>query len=149
MKHLTAIFCLTLTILLGGCVTDRLLKSAVYTLARQGNADAQYNLGDMYEYGQGVSQDYKTALKWYRLAAKQGDADAQYKLGVMYDAGKGVLQDYVRAHMWLNIAASSGEFAAKYAVKSRDEVAKQMTPSQLETAQDLARECIRKKYTGC
>jgi TPR repeat protein len=46
-------------------------------LAKQGNADAQYNLGGMYDNGQGVPQDYKTAVKWWKLAAEQGDADAQ------------------------------------------------------------------------
>jgi TPR repeat protein len=29
----------------------------------------------MYQNGQGVPQDNKTAVKWYRLAAKQGDAE--------------------------------------------------------------------------
>ena len=47
-------------------------------LAEQGNADAQFNLGLMYEKGWGVPQDYKTAMKWYRLAAEQGDADSQF-----------------------------------------------------------------------
>ena len=47
-------------------------------LAEQGNADAQFNLGFMYEKGWGVPQDYKTAVKWYRLAAEQGDADSQF-----------------------------------------------------------------------
>ena len=31
----------------------------------------------------------------------------------------------------------------------RDLVAKEMTPAQIEKAQDLARECVRKKYKGC
>ena len=44
-------------------------------LAEQGNASAQSNLGVMYERGQGVPQDDKTAVKWYRLAAKQGLSD--------------------------------------------------------------------------
>ena len=35
-------------------------------LADQGNADAQYNLGVLYEKGQGVPQDYAEAVKWYR-----------------------------------------------------------------------------------
>ena len=43
-------------------------------LATQGNAGAQYNIGFMYASGQGVTQDYKEAVKWYRLAAAQGDA---------------------------------------------------------------------------
>jgi TPR repeat protein len=64
----------------------------------------------------------------------------------MYYNGRGVLQDYVYAHMWWNIAASSGD---KVASKNIETVAKQMTPSQLEKAQNLARECVRKKYKGC
>ena len=64
----------------------------------------------------------------------------------MYENGRGVIQDNVRAHMWYNIATSQGY---KYATKNRDLLAKEMTPSQLEKAQDLARECVRKKYKGC
>ena len=85
-------------------------------------------------------------MKWYKPAAEQGDAIAQSNLGVMYEEGKGVPQDYVRAHMWFSIAVISGD---KTASKSRDIVAKKMTPSQIEEAQNLARECIRKKYKGC
>ena len=57
-----------------------------------------------------------------------------------------VIQDNVYAHMWWNIAASSGN---KFAVKNRDIVAEEMTPAQIEDAQKLARECVRKKYKGC
>ncbi len=64
----------------------------------------------------------------------------------MYALGQGVPQDFVYAHMWLNIAASNGH---ENAGKARDEVAKLMTPAQIEKAQDLARECVRKKYKGC
>ena len=38
-------------------------------LAEQGDAKAQYNLGQMYYEGQGVPQGHKEAVKWYRLAA--------------------------------------------------------------------------------
>ncbi len=88
-----------------------------------------------------------TAVKWWRLAAERGYASAQTNLGNAYARGQGVIQDSVYAHMWLSIAASSGK--TKYASKNRDIVAKKMTPSQLEKAQDLARECVRKKYKGC
>ena len=53
-------------------------------LAEQGDADAQFNLGVMYDEGDGVPQDYKEAFKWYRFAAEQGVALAQTYLGVMY-----------------------------------------------------------------
>ena len=42
--------------------------------AEQGDAQAQNNLGLMYDAGQGVPQVNAEALKWYRLAAEQGDA---------------------------------------------------------------------------
>ncbi|RTZ65554.1 MAG: sel1 repeat family protein, partial [Gammaproteobacteria bacterium] len=45
-----------------------------------------------------------------------------------------------------NIAASNGH---EEGGKLRDAVAKEMTATQIEKAQDLARECIRKKYKGC
>jgi TPR repeat protein len=124
-------------------------KTAVnwYRLAaEQGDAYAQKGLGLMYSKGRGVSQNKKTAVKWYRLAAEQGDVGAQSNLGTMYDIGTGVLQDYVRAHMWFNIAAISGN---KTASKNRDIVAKRMNSNQIETAQKLARECVRKNYKGC
>ena len=35
---------------------------------------AQYNLGWMYDEGQGVAQDDKQAVYWYRKAADQGNA---------------------------------------------------------------------------
>jgi TPR repeat protein len=100
----------------------------------------------MYYNGQGVARNYKSAVKWWKLAAEQGQSQSQSNLGVMYDNGRGVLRDYVRAHMWWSIAASSGD---KNAVKNRDIVAKRMTPAQIAAAQDLVRECVRKKYKGC
>jgi hypothetical protein len=124
-------------------------KTAVkwYTLAaNQGDADAQSYLGVMYAEGEGVLQDYKTAFKWWTLAAEQGDADAQFTLGRMNHDGQGVPQDYVYAHMWWNIAASNGD---ENGGKFRDFVAEEMTSSQIEEAQELARECVRKEYKGC
>ncbi len=114
--------------------------------AEQGHAQAQYNLGLLYDNGLGVLQDYKEAAKLYRLSAEQGVAQAQFNLAVMYVNGEGVLKDYVRAHMWYNIASANGhEKAAEY----RDEVAEEITSSQIKKAQDLARECIAKDYKGC
>tara|TARA_B100000686_G_C16616021_1_gene876506 strand:- start:307 stop:900 length:594 start_codon:yes stop_codon:yes gene_type:complete len=125
-------------------------KTAVkwYTLAaEQGHANAQFSLGRMYAKGQGVTQDYKTAVKWFTLAAEQGHAAAQTGLGLMYAIGDSVPQDYIYAHMWANLGASNGD---ERGAKFRDDyVVKHMTPSQIEKAQELARECVRKKYKGC
>ena len=113
--------------------------------AEQGYAHAQFNLGLMYYNGLGVPQDYKTAVKWYTLAAEQGVVDAQYNLGWMYYKGQGVSQDYVYAHMWRNVVAFNGYETGDL----RDEVAKEMTADQIEKAEQLAQECVRKEYKGC
>ena len=60
--------------------------------AEQGDADAQYFLGWMYDNGEGVTQNDKEAVKWYLKAAEQGDAKAQNSLGMMYRNGTGVTQ---------------------------------------------------------
>ena len=44
------------------------------TLAEQGDAAAQFNLGFRYDYGWGVPEDDAEAVRWYRLAADQGYA---------------------------------------------------------------------------
>lgn len=59
--------------------------------ANQGDSDAQYNLGEMYEEGTGTLKDDKQAVYWYRKAADQGNTSAQYglaNLGVIYESKK-------------------------------------------------------------
>ncbi len=111
-------------------------------LAEQGNADAQYNLGHLSEIGDGVPLDDAEAVRWIRLAAEQGNADAQYNLGARYAYGSGVPQDDVQAHIWYNLAASrlQTDLLRESSARSRDEVAKRMTPEQIAEAQRLARE---------
>jgi TPR repeat protein len=50
---------------------------------------AQYNMGQMYRMGQGIRQDHKEAVKWFRLAAEQGDPYAKKNLARMLAAGRG------------------------------------------------------------
>ena len=119
-------------------------------LAQQGNAVAQFNLGVMYSYGQGVPQDYKEAVKWYRMAAEQGAADAQETLGLMYMDGTGVPHDYVMSHMWLTIAKINTDSEEQQnIIDFLKLVAKQMTESQIAEAQELARKCAANKFKGC
>jgi TPR repeat protein len=53
-------------------------------LADQGDAQAQYNLGVLYDNGQGVPQSNAEAMKWYRKAADQGEARDQNNLANRY-----------------------------------------------------------------
>ena len=48
-------------------------------LAEQGHAIAQYNLGLMYDDGQGVPQDYVQAHKWFNLSATRSKGDLRKK----------------------------------------------------------------------
>lgn len=81
--------------------------------AEQGNAEAQWRLGWIYEDGEGVPQDYAEAAVWYRKAAEQGNAEAQWRLGTVYDRGEGVPQDYSQAAVWYRKAAEKGNAGAQ------------------------------------
>jgi hypothetical protein len=83
------------------------------SLAEQGDADAQSNMGWIYQYIQDAPQDYRAAVKWYRLAAKQGHVDAQNYLAVMYEQGKGVPQNDKVAMEWWKLAAEQGNISAQ------------------------------------
>ena len=94
-------------------LTDLLLAEQ-RTLAEQGDAEAQHNLGVRYAYGIGVPHNDAEAVRWYRLAADQGDTSAQYILGFMYASGQGVLQDAAEAVRWYRLAADLGHADAQF-----------------------------------
>jgi TPR repeat protein len=87
--------------------------SRIREAAKRGNAEAQNNLGVMYEKGLGVPQDYAQAISWFREAAKRGNAEAQNNLGVMYEGGLGVPQDDAQAVSWYREAAEQGNAEAQ------------------------------------
>jgi TPR repeat protein len=66
-----------------------------------------------YFFGEGVSQDFAEAVKWYLKAAEQGNADAQFNLGGIYQEGIVVPQDYPQALNWYIKAAEQGHERAK------------------------------------
>ena len=111
-------------------------------LAEQGHGDAQYLLGQMYHGGLGVPLDYAEAALWYRRAAEQGNPGCQFLLGFLYSTGRGVPKDFVQAHFWFSVSAARGSDASR---KSRERVAKKMTPAQIAEAQRLARELTEKR----
>jgi TPR repeat protein len=85
-------------------------------LAQRGDAIAQLRLGYMYEFGRGVPQNDKDAVRWFRAAAEQGNADAQFSLGFLYEVGfgRGVPQDYNEAVRWYRAAADQGNVSAQF-----------------------------------
>jgi TPR repeat protein len=168
-------------------------KTAVkwFTLAaNQGLADAQYHLGIMYASGNGALRNYKTASKWYTLAAEQGHAEAQNRLGAAYQYGYGVLKNDKTAEKWFHLSAKqgyamsqlalgisysgtiSGEFIdikraymwfsltdynfvendiikRDFIVERMNNIAKDMTQTEISKAQDMASRCLASNYTDC
>lgn len=117
--------------------------------ADQGHSGAQLNLGYMYDNGQGVKKNKKTALELYRKAAEQGNAIAQSNLGKCYYFGNGVPQNFKTAYIWFSLsAANADEDQYKKVAELRDEVAKKLTPAQLEQAQQIASEWKPKNQNG-
>jgi TPR repeat protein len=89
--------------------------------AKQGHAEAQYNMGYMLSTGNGIKKNekqgnewYRKAVEWYRKAAEQGDADAQLYLGWMYVNGQGVTKDVVQAMAWYRKSADQGNADSQY-----------------------------------
>ena len=89
-------------------------------LAELGDAEAQYNLGVMFDQGASVEQDLSRAASWYRKAAEQGFMDAQTNLGMMYVRGEGVPTDHAEASNWLQRAADMGDAEAAELLEQLD-----------------------------
>ena len=110
--------------------------------ATQGNSNAQYDVGSMYQNGRGVKSDRSKAVEWYKKSAKQGnkqsvsrlglmranedrfgktltraekgDLESQYMLGNMYTKGIGVGTDNSKAIEWYEKSATQGYAKAEY-----------------------------------
>ncbi len=81
-------------------------------LARDGDARAQFALGDLHDRGLGVEPDPVRAAQYYRKSADQGLAAAQFNLGNAFEAGKGVPRDpATAAHYWGLAAEQEFPFA--------------------------------------
>jgi TPR repeat protein len=103
-------------VVLVGCGKPKTELEATKEKADQGDAIAQFNLGQMYREGEGVEKDAKEAFKWYQKAADQGLAIAQFSLGLMYGNGLGVEQDFKEAVKWYHKAADQGDAGAQYSL---------------------------------
>lgn len=77
----------------------------VYEAALQGYLDAEYLMGLMSYYGEGVVTDYDQAVYWFRKAADNGGINSSYYLGLCYELGRGVGQSWTDAVYWYRKAA--------------------------------------------
>jgi TPR repeat protein len=103
-------------------------------LAEEGDAEAQFNLGILYDLGQGVAQSMVKAASWYRKSAEQGFTAAQYNLAVSFANGEGVPQNNVLAYALFDLAAADNPEAAE----QRDSMARGITAEEIDRAVRLA-----------
>lgn len=72
-------------------------------LIQNGIVEANYYLGNMYCFGEGVKQDYKKAFGFYQVASDKGMIQAKYNLALMYIKGNAVKEDYKKAFKLLKV----------------------------------------------
>lgn len=85
-------------------------------LAAQGDAQAEFVIGELYYQGQGVSKDYTKAAEWYQRAADQNFVAAEMNLAELYSKGMGVGQSDIQAFTLYMRAAKQGNSIGKYYV---------------------------------
>ena len=116
MTKLTFIFLALLVTTSGAYASSYNLKKfeEKLELAKQGDADAQYSIGYMYEKGKGVKENHSESLGWYLKAAEQGLEKAQYKVGRSYFLGTGTKQDFAKAEQWLQKSSDQDYSPAQF-----------------------------------
>ena len=81
---------------------------------KEGDSEARYQLGRMYEQGFGVPKDEIQAFKIFEKAAEEGNAKAALKVGNAYYLGTGTVKNYTDAFKWFQKAAESDNYSAQY-----------------------------------
>ncbi len=82
--------------------------------AAQEYAPAEFQMGQLCDFGFGVEQDDAEALAWYRKAAEHGSAAGQRSLADFYRKGRGITADATEAARWYRLAADGDDLRAQY-----------------------------------
>jgi Sel1 repeat len=109
-------------------------------LAEIGHPVAQWLMGNIYFFGQGVPKDYAKAKAMFEASATQGYFAAFAPTAQMYLQGFGTPAEPAKAYYWYNIAAAMLPDSAERTdlMDRRESVADALTPAQVEAAQKRA-----------
>ncbi len=75
--------------------------------AENGDLKSQFNVGLMYEKGDGIAKDLAKAFEWYERAAEKNLVPAQINLAYLYMRGQGVEKSNQKACLWFTLAANN------------------------------------------
>lgn len=146
--------------------------------AKNGDVNAQFNLGYMYERGLGTARNNDKAQNWYEMASRQGNPEAQHRLASLYyDQGKyEVAVSLYRKASEQGLAEAQADLGASYGlgqgvpqsyiyahmwshisslngfdkgIRLTTGLAEFMSPSEISIAQYLARECVASSFKEC
>ncbi len=117
-----------------------MLLPELRVLAERGDLEAQYWMGINLQGREGVKQDLKEAVVWYRKAAVQGHLMAQHSLGGCYFMGAGTRRDLTEAMLWYSLAGGQGHGASAYFASVTRSM---LTPAQLAAARQKVQEFQR------
>lgn len=90
-------------------------------LAENGDDDAMWYLGKMYDFGYGVEQSDSKAFNWFKKSADLGDTDSMYEVAVFFQNGQGMPVDQKQAFKWYLKSAEGGHIKAMTQVGIRYE----------------------------
>lgn len=80
----------------------------------QGDLAACYQLGYIYENGEGVAVNEAEAIRWYTKAATNGSPESQFNLAMMMEQGRGCPVNLRKAFYWYEKAANQGDIEAQF-----------------------------------
>ncbi|MGC3976130.1 MAG: tetratricopeptide repeat protein [Nitrospira sp.] len=110
-------------------MADPAWEQQLQALAGQGDANAQWMLGQALLMGNLGTIDEAEAVRWLQLAADQGHVLAQRDMGMLYEQGQGVSQDTLEAFFWYSLASRQDSGRARL---RRDVLAAMLTLDQRE-----------------
>ncbi len=86
-------------------------------LAKEGDADAQFQVATAYDMGSSVEKDPAKALDWYQKSAAHGKGSAMIQIAHHFEAGTGVEKDIPTAKEWFLKAQASKDYNASSAAE--------------------------------
>lgn len=114
-------------------------------LAKSGDADALFRLGNLYDQGGQLATDYEKAGQFFTVAANQGHPQAQYRLALMFLPGGGLVPDERLFVQLCQEAARQGVIGAQYRL-GRHFYEKQGLERDLRQAEEWWLQAARLRY---
>lgn len=116
MKRTLVVWSLALSTLLSACMSNLALTEteknslgALAIKAETGNAYAQFQIAERFDFADGVDKDYKKAAHWYLKSAMNNYGAAQCRIAGRYESGLGINKNSSEAYKWSWLCKKSHE----------------------------------------